>query len=392
MDHREGIVIAGTGRIGSAALRLLATSRPLGGFRVFCGDEEFHVARRAAAEINNALGHPDFAEGFELKSRAWGPEAAYLRRSSVVLDCLPGAEAPRLAARAVDANCHYVNLTEYLDETQEIEKRFSDASTALVLQTGLAPGFVNVLANRLYHRAIQCGIQPDSIKMRVGALPACASGPHYYGTTWSPIGVATEYLEPTEVLRNGTLQRQPSLSGRERIILDGEVFEEALTSGGAADLPRKFERRVRELDYKTLRYPGHYDWVDRVCAELPEVTAESLSKVLATQVPEVTDDRVIVYAAVEGNAAGERKRLDRRVEVRPAVILGQKLSAIARATAASLVQVGLGLLDGSMCTRTGTVYQTDIDAEAFLTGDLVRKTYFEDGEEPITRQKGLLTA
>ena len=53
----------------------------------------------------------------------------------------------------------------------------------------------------------------------------------------------------------------PALSGRERIIIDGDEFEDNFTSGGAADLPDAYSGRVRDLDYKTLRYPGHYQWV-----------------------------------------------------------------------------------------------------------------------------------
>jgi hypothetical protein len=51
----------------------------------------------------------------------------------------------------------------------------------------------------------------------------------------SPVGVATEYLKDTIVLR---LRKTtvPSLSERATIIIDGRTYED-LTSGGAADLP-----------------------------------------------------------------------------------------------------------------------------------------------------------
>ncbi|MDI1305570.1 MAG: saccharopine dehydrogenase, partial [bacterium] len=85
-----------------------------------------------------------------------------------------------------------------------------------------------------------------------------AVAPHYYGFTWSPVGVATEYLEDTIVIRNSIKTTLPSLSERKTVIIDGITYEEDLTSGGAADLPDALSGKVGSLDYKTLRYPGHY--------------------------------------------------------------------------------------------------------------------------------------
>jgi hypothetical protein len=71
----------------------------------------------------------------------------------------------------------------------------------------------------------------------------------------SPVGVATEYLKDTIVLRDYVKTTLPSLSERANIIIDGITYEEDLTSGGAADLPDALSGKVCSLDYKTLRYP-----------------------------------------------------------------------------------------------------------------------------------------
>ena len=55
----------------------------------------------------------------------------------------------------------------------------------------------------------------------------------------------------------------PRSPSADTVVIDGITYEEDLTSGGAADLPAALEGRVRNLDYKTLRYPGHYAWVER---------------------------------------------------------------------------------------------------------------------------------
>jgi len=89
-----------------------------------------------------------------------------------------------------------------------------DTTTGFVMQTGLAPGYINVLANHLFKQFYNDFEvdQVDTQEMKVGALTNHAVTPHYYGFTWSPVGVATKYLKDTLVLRDYKKIRVPSLS------------------------------------------------------------------------------------------------------------------------------------------------------------------------------------
>jgi saccharopine dehydrogenase-like NADP-dependent oxidoreductase len=64
---------------------------------------------------------------------------AILRQGDIILDCLPGSQAPRIAEFAKDYELHYANLTEYVAETEKIKTLAKDATTGFILQTGLAP-------------------------------------------------------------------------------------------------------------------------------------------------------------------------------------------------------------------------------------------------------------
>src|SRR6185436_8273160 len=164
----------------------------------------------------------------------------------------------------------YANLTEYVQATDEIVEIARDAERGFLLQTGLAPGYINVLGHGLYQRFCrEHGVeQVDLLEMRVGALTRTTRAPHYYGFTWNPRGVATEYVEPAVALRNFQRTTLRSLSERRSIVIDGVLYEEALTSGGAADLPLALQGKVRNLDYKTFRYPGHYEWIQDLLDEM----------------------------------------------------------------------------------------------------------------------------
>ncbi|MBK8150127.1 MAG: hypothetical protein IPK58_18500 [Acidobacteria bacterium] len=159
---------------------------------------------------------------------------------------------------------HYANLTEYVAETDEIMELARDAQTGFVLQTGLAPGFINVLAMSLYNEFVANTrtTRSSASRMKVGALTA-----HAHAAFLRLYLVADRRRDRIrqELARHPRLKitERPALSARETIVIGARTYEADLTSGGAADLPDFFVGKARSLDYKTLRYVGHYEWVER---------------------------------------------------------------------------------------------------------------------------------
>jgi saccharopine dehydrogenase-like NADP-dependent oxidoreductase len=375
---KKTIVIAGTGGMGSAVALLL---RELGDFEVdlFLGDADGTRADLAAAWVREGSDRAGEVHSFVLPLA--GTNAAFdeaLAKSDILLDCLPGKEATRMARLAHQHGLHYANLTEHVKETDEIIELASGADRGFLLQTGLAPGYINVLAMGLYQRFTrECGAeQLETLAMRVGALTRTARPPHFYGFTWSSIGVATEYVEPATVVRDFAVTTRPSLTDRETILIDGEPYEEALTSGGAADLPAYFAGKVRTLDYKTLRYPGHYAWVEELLAEAEgegEERADFLLRRMEKAVPFADDDVVIIHAAVEGFAAdGSLRRLEETRKVPSRRVGARTLKAIQATTAAGLAESARLLL---LEEPKGIVLQSQIDPQRFLHGPFVATLY-----------------
>jgi len=363
--------------MGSATGLLL---RELGDFEVdvFLGDADAEKARSNAAWIREGSTLQGQVEGFHLPPEGSSAELErILAQADILLDCLPGSEAPRMAGLARRHRLHYANLTEYVKETDEVIEIARGAEQGFLLQTGLAPGYVNVLGNSLFQRFCQTyGVgSVDILQMRVGALTTTARPPHSYGFTWSAIGVATEYVEPATVVRDGRRTIQPSLTGRELVTIDGVAYEEALTSGGAADLPAALEGRVRTLDYKTLRYPGHYSWVQSLLDEAPVGSnrASYLLRRMEEVVPAVEDDLVVIYAAVEGRAAdGSLRRLESSRLIRPSRVGARTLKAIQATTAAGLAESARLLLTQG---RAGVCLQSQIDPAHFMAGPFVAAIY-----------------
>ena len=215
----------------------------------------------------------------------------------------------------------------------------------------------------------------ESVCMKVGALTQNAFPPHFYGFTWSPVGVATLYLKPAKVIRDYRTVIRASLSERSRIMIDGVDYEEDLTSGGAADFPEVLAGKTRDPDYKTLRYPGHYEWIESLLKGIPRGAGEveKLQKEMEEMIPMVEEDLVVIYASVIGkDANGRLRNMEKSYRIPPLEINGKRLRAIQATTTAGLVESARLLLSGKY---KGCIQQSNIDYDDFMNGPFVSAIY-----------------
>jgi lysine 6-dehydrogenase len=129
------------------------------------------------------------------------------------------------------------------------------AGINIIPDCGLAPGMVSVLAA---HGAARFS-RLDGLHIRVGGLPQNPKPPLDYQIVFSVEGLINEYVERARVIRDGRLLEVESMTELEALDFP-EPFgrmEAFQTSGGTSTLPETFLGRVSELDYKTIRYPGH---------------------------------------------------------------------------------------------------------------------------------------
>ncbi|MFX1561528.1 MAG: saccharopine dehydrogenase family protein, partial [Promethearchaeota archaeon] len=137
----------------------------------------------------------------------------------------------------------------------ELHDQAKDAGITVVPDIGLAPGMTNVLAGE----GIEYLDRVESVKIRVGGLQQEPRPPLNYSLIFSVEGLINEYIEPCVALRDGKIAHEDPLIGFEEITFP-EPFgklEAFNTSGGTSTLPHTYEGKVKELDYKTIRYPGH---------------------------------------------------------------------------------------------------------------------------------------
>ena len=340
----NSVLVLGLGKVGHLVGLLLHET----GFKVVGGDVNPVAPLPYATKKIDVTSRVDLGNG--------------LRGHDAVISCLPynfNLGVARLAARN---SIHYFDLTEDVTTTREIKELSRSAPCIMAPQCGLAPGFIGIVGASLASKFDRI----RSIKLRVGALPKHPTGLLGYAFNWSPEGVVNEYLNDCEVIENGVRKWVSPLEWLEKIVIDGLQLEAFTTSGGLGTMCETYEGLVENLDYKSIRYPGHAALMNFFLHELlmREDRAEA-GKILVNAKPPVSEDVVYVHASVEG---WTDQNLSREEFVRtyyPLLIAGDTRRTIAWTTAASISAVVELVSNGSLPEK-GFIKQEEIPLDSFL--------------------------
>ena len=348
----ENIAVLGLGKVGRLAAKLLHEAK----FSVTGYD--IHTPREAL---------PFPVKNTDLTSPA--ALAAEFGNVDAVLSCLPFNLNTEIAKAAHLAGIHYFDLTEDVPTTKAIIELSKTSKGLMAPQCGLAPGFIGIVGAAHIAMFDTC----RSVKMRVGALPQHPTGLLGYAFNWSPAGVVNEYLNDCEVIEEGVHKWVSPMEWKEKILIDGLELEAFTTSGGLGTMCETYLGKVDNIDYKTMRYPGHMDLMNFFFHELlMREDREDAGRILVNAKPPVNDDIVYVHVAAEGSIDGRLQRKEFVRGYKPIDIAGGPQTAIAWTTAGSVVAIVEMVRNGSLPNH-GFLKQEDISLEGFLatrTGSL----------------------
>lgn len=347
----KDVVVVGAGKIGGAIALLLATS----------GDYSVVVADRSEEQLAKIDRHTaistkvvDVGDGEGL--------AALLAGRFAVVSAAPFDLTARIAEAALAAGVHYLDLTEDVATTKTVERLAENAATAFIPQCGLAPGFISVVASDLAGHFDRL----DSVRMRVGALPQYPSNALNYNLTWSTDGLINEYIEPCEAIVEGRFVTVPAMEEREEFSLDGVTYEAFNTSGGLGTLAKTLEGRVRTMNYRTIRYPGHQAIIKALLNDLDLRNRRAILKDLFEHaLPATMQDVVVIFVTVCGWKDGRYLQETFADKIYAGVVAGKMMSAIQMTTAAGITTV-LDLLAEGKLRSHGFVRQEEIALADFL--------------------------
>src|SRR5271156_5053819 len=345
------IGVIGAGKIGSTVAQLLAST----------GDYQVTLADRSP-EVLAAREHDDRIHAVTADVDDSLKLVELLNGKFAVLNAAPFHLTTVIAEAALAARTHYLDLPEEVESTRRVRALAADAGIAFIPQCGLAPGFVSIVAFDMAKRFESL----DSVKLRVGALPQYPSNALNYNLTWSTDGVINEYCEPCEAIVNGMRREVPPLEELEEFSLDGVTYEAFNTSGGLGTLCETLKGKVRSLNYRTIRYPGHAAIMRALLNDLRlRDRRDVLKDILEHAVPTTLQDVVIVFVTVSGHKKGHLVQETYANKIYSREGAGRTSSAIQITTAAAICTV-LDLLATGRLQQSGFIRQEDIPLRVFL--------------------------
>jgi saccharopine dehydrogenase-like NADP-dependent oxidoreductase len=349
----QKVLVLGAGKIGQMIAKLLVDA---GDFLVRVGDIDPLSLRRLQETLDVETVVLDVTQDQELSS--------VLQGCRCVISALCYRFNPQVARAALDAAVSYFDLTEDIDTANQVRLVAAQAPPGRIFmpQCGLAPGFISILG---YHLARPFD-RLDTLHMRVGALPLYPSNALNYNLTWSTDGLINEYCNPCQAIHENRCLEVLPLEGLESFSLDGVRYEAFNTSGGLGTLCETLANRVRELNYRTIRYVGHRDLMAFLINGLRlSQRREILKDILEKAVPITYQDVVVIFCSATGWQGGQFVQWSNARKIYNQTIDGRPWSAIQITTAAAVCAAVDLHLTGQL-PHTGFVKQEQIDFEHFL--------------------------
>jgi lysine 6-dehydrogenase len=256
----------------------------------------------------------------------------------------------------------------------ELNDKARDAGVTVIPDCGLAPGMVSVLARH----GIEYLDRADSVKIRVGGLQQEPRPPLNYALIFSVEGLINEYIEPCVALRNGKVTIEEPLIGFEEIHFP-EPFgklEAFNTSGGTSTLPYTYEGKVSELDYKTIRYPGHGHKVwclmklglmnnEEIVIDGNKVRPRRvLETLLEKNLPPADKDVTLIRVIIEGWKGTESRNIE--YEVIDYFDETNNLTSMMRTTSYPAAVAAMMMVDGRITDRGVLTPERCIPPEPFI--------------------------
>lgn len=312
------VAIVGGGNVGLALAKMLAAS---GDHAVRVGDcTEEAVARAGAHGLDARL--IDASSATQL--------GEFLQHADVAVAAVPDRIVSRVAMAALDAGCHYLDFSI----PDGMMPSRGDAAGRIVLPgCGVSPGIADALVASL---AAEFG-EPVDIELAVGAIPAQRTNRLGYSLIWNLDGLFAEYTAPCEAIVDFAMTELPPLSELTSLTIGGTAYEAFCTAGMMGSMRDLAGGNVRSLVCRTIRYPGHLDYMLLLLDDLGlRRRRDLLHTVLKRGLGETGPDVVLVQASAR---AAAHPSLERRTTIRidASPDYGNALAVGSAAHAASLL-------------------------------------------------------
>jgi len=364
------ILVLGAGRMGHGAVfDLIHNSPDVASVTV----ADFDLAKAEA--VAKAVG-TESVVARQIDAGNYAEVVELMRGHDSVISCVNYWYNVSLSKAAIETGANFCDLggNNYIvDEQLALDAEAKAAGINIIPDCGLAPGMVSILA---MHGAATFD-EIEEIHIRVGGLPQKPEPPLNYQLVFSVEGLINEYIEVARVIRDGKITTVDSMTEIEELSFENfpplEAFQ---TSGGTSTLPDSFLGKIKELDYKTIRYAGHCEKFktmidlglcssDEIVADFQKVKPRKVfGELLQQHLPADGPDYVLVRLDFVGKKDGSSQRL--RYDIVDKQDESTRMSAMMRTTSFPASIIAQMMARGDVLSRGATPQEKAIDPDKFV--------------------------
>ncbi len=385
---RMKILILGSGRMGlGAAYDLAHNTNDVEAITV--ADMDFEKAKAVVEQVKS-----DKVSARQADVSDYSQAVELMHGHDSAISCVNYWYNAHLAKAAIETKTNFCDLggnNTIVDEELAFDEEAKRAGINIIPDCGLAPGMVSVLAMHGAERFDEV----ESIKIRVGGLPQTPVPPLNYQIVFSVEGLINEYIEKARVIRDGKISDVESMTEIESLTFPvpyGEM-EAFQTSGGTSTLPDTFLGKIKELDYKTIRYTGHCEkfkaMIDLGLCSSNEIDVDGvrvkprrvLGELLYKNLPADGADLVFVRLEFRGLMKDEEKAL--RYDIIDKFDEETNLSAMMRTTAFPASIIAQMMARGETAYRGATPQEKVIPTQRFVDELAKRNIVIEESYQTL---------
>lgn len=178
-----------------------------------------------------------------------------IKQFDLVICAVPGFLGFETLRTIIEAEMNVIDISFFPENSLALDALAKEKNITAIVDCGVAPGMDNIILGR-YNETMKL----TDFECLVGGLPKIKKWPFSYKAPFSPIDVIEEYTRPARYVEHGEVVVREPLTDCDYVDFDKVGTLESFNSDGLRSIIYTMPH-IPNLKEKTLRYPGHVEYV-----------------------------------------------------------------------------------------------------------------------------------
>ena len=239
----NNVIVLGAGMVGTAMAIDMAKKHA-----VTITDRSEAAIEKARQKCNKLEAQKlDVTNKTELKNA--------ISRFDLVICAVPGFLGFETLRSIIETDKNVIDISFFPENALELDALAKEHNVTAIVDCGVAPGMDNIILG-YYDQKMKL----TDFECLVGGLPKEKKWPFCYKAPFSPVDVIEEYTRAARYVDHGQLVVREPLTDCEYVEFGGVGTLESFNSDGLRSIIFTMPH-IQNMKEKTLRYPGHVEYV-----------------------------------------------------------------------------------------------------------------------------------